>query len=454
MDLLLQLQDLLDLGRDGVQLLEDGLDLVPVLRAAGLSQCQADDVVRRHLRQESLGGGHTDLRAGVGVEHRIGLTRDLGTVGVAHRQDAGTLGLGVADGLQGVGGLPGLGDGDDQGLPVQHRVAVAELAGDLDLHRDTHPVLDGVLRQQAGVVGRTAGDDEDLLDLAQVVVRQALLVEDDAAVDEVPGQGVADRGGLLEDLLHHEGVEAALLRGLQVPVDGEGSTFGGGAVEVHDLVAVLGDDHDVVLAEFDGLAGVRDEGGDVGAEEHLVLTDADDQWGGATSGDDRAGLVDMGEQQGEGTLQATQDGHGGGLEVSGGGPTVVREGHQVRGDLGVGLAGQLDTGGLDLGAQRGEVLDDAVVDDGHLAVVGDVRVGVDVVGAPVGRPAGVSDAGRTGEPVPTVGIQGIQQVRQLAGLLLHVQPVGTDDCDTGGVITPVLHTGKGVQTDAESTGAT
>ena len=82
-------------------------------------------------------------------------------------------------------------------------------------------MLDGVLGQQPGVIGGPAGDDEDLVDLAQFLVAQPLFVEHDAAVDEVPEQGVGDRGGLLGDLLEHEVLVAALLGGGQVPVDVE-----------------------------------------------------------------------------------------------------------------------------------------------------------------------------------------------------------------------------------------
>ena len=102
---------------------------------------------------------------------------------------------------------------------VQHRVAVAELAGQLDLYGQPSPVFDRVLGQQPGVVRRAAGDDEDLVDLAQFLVAQPLLVEHDAAVDEVAEQGVGDRGGLLGDLLEHEVLVAALFGGRQVPVD-------------------------------------------------------------------------------------------------------------------------------------------------------------------------------------------------------------------------------------------
>ena len=124
-------------------------------------------------------------------------------------------------------------------------------------------MLDGVLGEQTGVVGRTAGDDVHLVQVAEVIVGETVLVEVNPAVDEVPGEGVTHGGGLLVDLLDHEGVVAALLRGGEVPVDGERAALGGAAVEVEELVAVRVDHDDGVLAEFHGVAGEFDEGGDV-----------------------------------------------------------------------------------------------------------------------------------------------------------------------------------------------
>ena len=98
-DVFLLVQDLLDFLRNLFELLVDGGDLVGVLRAARLRQGQAHNIVRRNLRQEGLCRSHTDLGAGVGVQHSVGFARDLGTVGVAHSQDARILHLRVADGL-------------------------------------------------------------------------------------------------------------------------------------------------------------------------------------------------------------------------------------------------------------------------------------------------------------------------------------------------------------------
>jgi hypothetical protein len=113
-------------------------------------------------------------------------------------------------------------DADTERALVEHRVAVAELAGDVDLGRELDPVLDGVLGHQGGVVAAAAGHDEHLVDLAQVVVGEPHLVEHRAgrraaAVE----QRVGHRLGLLVHLLGHEVLVAALLGRLEVPGDGQ-----------------------------------------------------------------------------------------------------------------------------------------------------------------------------------------------------------------------------------------
>ena len=156
--------------RHRFQLAVFAFHLVGVFRASGLRQRQAQQVVGGYLGQEGFRRGHADLRAGAGVEHRIALARDLGAVGVADRQHLGLLLLGVPDRFQSVRGFTGLGNGHHQGAAVQHRVPVAEFAGEFHFHRQPRPVLDRVFRQQPGMVGRAAGDHEYLVDLAQFLV--------------------------------------------------------------------------------------------------------------------------------------------------------------------------------------------------------------------------------------------------------------------------------------------
>ena len=62
--------------------------------------------------------------------------------------------LGLAQGRQRVGRLAGLADGDDDRAFFDDRVAIAELAGVLDLGGDLGQVLEEVLADQPRVPGR------------------------------------------------------------------------------------------------------------------------------------------------------------------------------------------------------------------------------------------------------------------------------------------------------------
>ncbi len=125
-----------------------------------------------------------------------------------------------------------------------------------------------------------------------------------------------------------------------------------------------------------------DEGGDVGAEEVLSLTETDDEGGVAAGADDQPGLVAVHRQEGESAFQTCDDGAEGGDEIAGG---LILAAEEDRGDLGVGLGAERVPLAEQLGLQFREVLDDAVVDDGELVVVGEVGVRVGV-----GRPPWVA----------------------------------------------------------------
>ena len=167
-----------------------------------------------------LGGGHPDLGPGPGVEHGVGLAGHGRVDHVGDDQHLGTQPARLPHGLEGVDRLAGLADPDDQGAGVEHRVAVAELAGDVDLHRQAGPVLDGVLGHQAGVVAAAAGHDEHLVDGPELLVGDVDLVEGQGPVGQQPvEQGVGHRPGLLVHLLAHVVVVAVLAGRLEVPVD-------------------------------------------------------------------------------------------------------------------------------------------------------------------------------------------------------------------------------------------
>ena len=313
-------------------------------------------------------------------------------------------------------------------------------------------MLDRILGQQPGVIRGATGNHENLVDLAQFLIGEPLFVQHDPAVDEMPEQGVGHRGGLLGDLLEHEVLVATLFGGGQVPVDVKSSgTFGQiVAVEVVDPVAVGGDHHGLVLAELDRVAGVSDEGGDVGADEHLALADADHQRRGATRRDNGARFVGVGEYQGEVALEAAQHGQHGGAEITCGLAVAVLLGDQVDGHLGVGVAGEFDSGDLQLVAQGRVVLDDAVVDDGDFACCVAMRVRVAVGGTSVRGPASVTETGAPGQ-CRGVGLgERALQVGQSAGSPTYrelADPV--DQRHSRRVVTAVLHPAQRVDDDAK-----
>ena len=235
------------------------------------------------------------------------------------------------------------------------------------------------------------------------------------------------------------------------------------AVEVSNPVAVRSDHHGLILAEFDGIAGVGDERRDIGTQEHLPVADSDDQGRGTPSSHDGAGIVCMGEDQCEMAFKSAHDRQCRTDEIPGGGTLAVGAGHQMHGDLGVGVAGELHAVGLEFTAESGVVLDDSVVHHGEFTGGVTMRVRVAVGRTAVGGPAGVADPGRP-TPLAGVGLAGVGlvcvglvcvglgqrglQVGQAAGPAANREPaLPVEDGQSGGVITPVLHPAQGIDDD-------
>ena len=429
-------------------------DLVGVLVAAHLRQVQAQDVAGGDLRGEGLRGGDRDLGARVGEDDGVRLARDRRAGRIHDGDDFRALLAGVADRLNGVHGFAALRDGDDQRLLADDGVAVAELAGEFDLDGDAAPVLDRVAGDLARVGGGAAADHDDLVDGAQDVLGDAHLVEGQVAVGvDAVGQGGTHGFGLLVDFLLHEGRPAVLGGAVGGEVDLVFLGGDGRSVGVDDGHVGRGDDDDLVLSDLDGAVGVLDKGQDVGAQEVLALAQADDQRGGAARRDDNVGRLVGDDKEREGAVQLGGDrAHGddeaaGDLLVRAGEPgdvprvrgrlrLVVGAGQQVDDHLGVGLGGEGLAVGDEGGTQGVRVLDDAVVNEGEAPVGAGVGVSVGDRGAPVGGPAGVSDAG--------VGVGGavrvdfFDEVDELTDRAAHVQALIRGQGDARRVVAAVL----------------
>ena len=167
LDLVLIVDDLLDFLGNLPQLVEDLVHFVGKHIAAQLRQVQAQKIHGRNLGEECLRGGHGDFRAGMRIQAGVGLPRNGRTVSVADRNHLCALLPGVADRHERVHGFTRLGQGHHQGFLVHNGVPVPELVGQLHLGGDTAPVFDRIPGHHAGIGGRAAGNDNDLVDAAQ-----------------------------------------------------------------------------------------------------------------------------------------------------------------------------------------------------------------------------------------------------------------------------------------------
>ena len=226
--------------------------------------------------------------------------------------------------------------------------------------------------------------------LLELVVRHPEALEYERPMADAVADGLGDGVGLLEDLLEHEGLVAALLRAFVVPVELDRL--------VHDALPVsaledgaLGPDGDdlPVARELDG-AGLAQECRRVRGEEHLIRAESDDERDLVSRADEKAGVVVVDDDEREVALELAEcEPHG--LDQI----ALVVALDQVSHGLGVRLGCEDVTIRREARLQLTVVLDDPVQDDGELrGVAAGERMRVRLRDPAVCRPARVRHAGR------------------------------------------------------------
>ncbi len=357
-----------------------------------MAELQRDQIERDDLRRERLGRGDTDLGAGVGVEDVVARARDRGFAHVADRERAGALPLALDQRGERVGRLAGLGDGDHERLVADNRLAVAVLTGDVCFDRDLRELLDHGAPDQRRVVRGAAGDQVHAVDRLRRLGREVDAVEVEVGRAVVPDDARSDRVGngtrLLVDLLLHEAVVAALFRRDGIPVDQLGIAAQRRTLDVEDREFVATEHREVPVLEEHHLARVREQRGDVGAEEGFALADAEDDRGAALlGGDDVVGIRFGNDGDRVRTDHQLRGAAHGRRQIRRAAAQFALD--QVRHEFGVGLGLDLATLGLEFLPDRAVVLDDPVVD--HRDPSGAVRVRVAHRRLAVRRPARVAD---------------------------------------------------------------
>ena len=168
------------------------------------------------------------------------------------------------------------------------------------------------------------GETGDLVDL------------DPAVAGDPAGDGRPERERLLVHLLEHEVVEAALLGGLERPVDPVDTTRSRGAPSTPVIVdARRVEVDDVALLEEDDPVGVGEDRGDVAGEERLAVADADDERHVHPGADEPVVLALVHDREGVGALDLAERDPGGLGDVA-----VVGLLDEVGDRLGVGVGAQ------------------------------------------------------------------------------------------------------------------
>jgi hypothetical protein len=245
------------------------------------------------LSGESLGGGHADLGAGVGVDGSYGFARDHGADHVADGQRLRAFGLGFALGGDGVGGFAGLRNQHGHRVGAEDGIAIAPFAGVIDLDRNAGEILDHEFAGESGVPTGAAGGDIDFLQRLEFGFADLHFVEENGAgiLRDAAERGVADGAWLLINFLEHEVLEAALFGHDGIPGDALRFALQRIAVEIGDLDALLGEDRKIAIAEKKKIASVVEERGHVGGDEVFVFAEADHDGRSVARGDDFVGFV-------------------------------------------------------------------------------------------------------------------------------------------------------------------
>ena len=179
-------------------------ELVVLLLRQGtqlLRNMQRQKIYHSQLGGVGLGGSHSDLRAGPGINHLIGSLGNGASHHIHNGQRPGAPPFGLPQGSQGIRRLAGLADDYNQSLTAQHRIGIAELGSLNGLHRNPADPFQNVFPQAAHVVGRAAGHDVNALQPLQVFPGQLNIIQYHPPLLNPGADGVPQGPGLLVNLL-------------------------------------------------------------------------------------------------------------------------------------------------------------------------------------------------------------------------------------------------------------
>ena len=311
-------------------------------------------------------------------------------------------------GRERIGRLTPLGDGKDQGLVAEWRIAVAEFAGIFHLDRDARQFLDHVFPHQGRVPARAAGGEDNAVDLPQLLGAQVQAPEDGGriVVAQATPHRIAKRLRLFVNLLEHVVCIARQADTVAILLQGLHCMFDVTLIAVHDLQRVAGNHRQFVVGEVNNLVRVADHRGGVAGNKMFAIADADHHRAAEPGANQHIRVVPKQDHDAVGTAEL-REGLLDGCNQGRIGPGGTVGWHPVR----LGLAGMFQVVGNqvadNLAVGRGlkgiafadQACFDLLIIFNHPVVndrqhLGTTHVGMRVFVArlPVGCPAGMSDA--------------------------------------------------------------
>ena len=209
-------------------------------------------------------------------------------------------------------------------------------------------------------------------------------------------RSVFHRARLLKNFLEHEVSVFAALRIFRLKLKLADLHLGRVRAEADYIEAVAGERCNVVVVQENNLACVGNDGVCVAGEEVLSIADADDERRAASRADHHVrlfGANDSDAVSADDFAQRIADGLGERVRLSFlFGTLVVMLADKMRQNFRVRAGVKRVTGFDEALLELIVVLDHAVVDDGDLAGLIEMRMGVFIAGRAVSRPASVADA--------------------------------------------------------------
>ena len=344
----------------------------------------------------------------MGVDDTVALTGDGGVNNVTDTQGPPPLAVGFTQGGQGIGGLTTLTDENGQAVRRDDRITVAELAGDIDFHRYPGNLFEIEFPHQSGMPGGTAGNDEDFLQRRQLLFIEAEILKVNIPLfdQSTPGNGVGEGARLLVNFLKHEMPVAPFFRHGRAPGDGFtllDQRLPGKIGKTHPHRGK--NDHLAIFEKYH-LAGVGKHGRNIGGNKIFPLPLTNHQGRAELGGDQLVRFVNAEYRHRISALDLGQGLTHCLLKIS---TVAIMFLHQMGDDFRIGFRTELMPKFLQAPLETNVIFDDTVVYQDDIA--GTMGMRVDLRRAPVGRPAGMTNAaGAAGRMI----VEKILQIEQLA----------------------------------------